>query len=76
MTVYYDAAADQIIMDANINDGAFAGFGWGASMQDTEMVVFSSNGLDSSVATYYGIGTVKPLEDDNMAECYDTVITQ
>ena len=76
VTVYYDAAADQIIMDANVNDGAFAGFGWGASMQDTEMVVFSANGTSSSVATYYGIGTVKPMEDDNMAECYETEITQ
>ena len=48
LTVYYDAAADQIVMSAAIVDGTFAGFGWGASMQDTEMVVFSANGASST----------------------------
>ena len=36
------------------------------------MVVFSSNGDASNFKTYYGIGTVKPEADDNMATCYTT----
>ena len=76
LTVYYDTAADHIIMDARILDGSFAGFGWGASMQDTEMVIFSANGDSSALETYYGIGTVKPMEDDAMAACYETKITK
>ena len=39
------------------------------------MVVFSANGASSTFQTYYGIGTVKPMEDDNMANCYDSTFT-
>ena len=75
VSVYYDAAADQVVFDANIKDGSFAGFGWGASMQDTEMVIFSANGDSSALETYYGIGTVTPELDHDMLECYDWSVT-
>ena len=77
ITVYYDAnATEQIIMEASIVAGSFAGFGWGASMHNTEMVIFSANGDASALQTYYGIGTTKPQADPALSACYTTTITQ
>ena len=40
-------------MSANVLAGSYAGFGWGASMVNTEMVIFSANGDSSAVQYYY-----------------------
>ena len=40
-------------MEANLKGGSYAGWGWGASMVNTEMVVFSADGNKSTVKNYY-----------------------
>jgi hypothetical protein len=40
-------------MSAKVLAGSYAGFGWGASMVNTEMVIFSANGDSSAVQYYY-----------------------
>ena len=40
-------------MKATLSDSSYAGWGWGSSMFNTEMVVFSANGDSSSATTYY-----------------------
>ena len=63
-------------MEAKIAAGSFAGFGWGATMTDTEMVIFSANGDDSALQTYYGVGQTTPQADDALTACYTTTISQ
>ena len=59
-------------MVATLIDGSYAGWGWGASMTNTEMVIFSADGSSSGVKTYYGVGKDTPLEDFSYEACYDT----
>ena len=77
ITVHYDAVggSEQIIMEAKIAAGTFAGFGWGATMVDTEMVIFSANGDASAVQNYYGVGQATPQADSAMAACYTTTVS-
>ena len=44
ITVYYDQDSDQITMKVSIPTGSYAGFGWGGSMSNTEMIIFSTKG--------------------------------
>ena len=57
---------------ATLNDGSYAGWGWGSSMDGTEMVIFSANGDSSSVGYYYSTGETKPTADPSFAACYDS----
>lgn len=41
-------------------------------MKDTEMIIFSANGQDSSVTFYKGIGKQDPILDEQMSPCYET----
>lgn len=37
------------------------GWGWGSSMKNTEIVIFSGDTtLSSTVTTYYGVGDTEP----------------
>ena len=58
--VKYDEASSNLVMNAVIPDGSYAGWGWGASMTNTEMVIFSANGDSSSASTYYSTGHSEP----------------
>ena len=49
-------ADDVISMIATLPDQSVAGWGWGGSMTNTEMLIFSANGDKSDMETYYGIG--------------------
>ena len=49
MEVSYDPDTSMVVMNALIPDGSYAAWGWGASMVDTEMVMFSANGASSNV---------------------------
>ena len=60
ITVYYDQDSEQIVMKASIPSGSFAGFGWGKTMTNTEMVIFSTKGGSGAVTTYYGVGDDTP----------------
>ena len=55
MTVNYDSTSEQMVMNATIPIGSYAALGWGASMVNTEMVLFSADtdSTKSSVSTYY-----------------------
>ena len=70
ITVYYDEGTELINMRVNIPDNTFAGFGWGATMTNTELVVFSANGDSSAVTTYYGTGNLKPEALPSLQSCY------
>ena len=53
LSVYYNPTTKLINMEANLKGGSYAGWGWGASMVNTEMVVFSADGNKSTVKNYY-----------------------
>lgn len=72
INAYYDPASDLITMIATLKNGSYAGWGWGGSMTDTEMVIFSANGAQSGVSTVYGVGKSEPENDPAMIACYDT----
>ena len=59
-------------MVATLKDGSYASWGWGASMTNTEMVLFSAEASKSGVKTYYGVGDYDPVEDFAYEACYDT----
>ena len=40
-------------MNTTIPDSSYAGWGWGSSMTNTEMVIFSADGDKSQAKTYY-----------------------
>ena len=53
---YYDTGLEKVVVQATLPDSSYAGWGWGASMTNTEMLIFSANGASSSVTTYYSEG--------------------
>ena len=59
---------------AKLNDGSYAGWGWGSTMSKTEMVIFSANGDSSSVEYYYSYSKTTPTPDPSFAACYDSSI--
>ena len=59
-------------MIATLPDQSFAGWGWGGSMTNTEMLIFSANGDKSDMETYYGIGDEDPQKQPELQECYTT----
>ena len=60
ITVHYDQDSENIVMNVSIPTGSYAGFGWGKTMTDTEMVIFSTKGGTGAVTTYYGVGDGTP----------------
>ena len=60
INAFYDPSTELINLVATLNDGSYAGWGWGATMTDTEMVIFSADGAQSGVTTVYGVGTTRP----------------
>ena len=67
ITAFYDPTSEKVIMSAVLNTGSFAGWGWGGSMTNTEMVIFSGGGTASFV---YGEGNQPPSDDTALAACY------
>jgi len=59
-TVNYDSTNSVMIMNCTIPDSSYAGWGWGKSMDNTEMVIFSANGISSSAITYFSKGKDTP----------------
>ena len=72
ITTYYDESTEKVNMVATLKDGSYAGWGWGASMTNTEMVIFSAEASKSGVKTYYGEGDYRPKDDFAYEACYDT----
>ena len=73
MTGWYDTDNEKFVVQATIADQSFAGWGWGSSMTNTEMVIFSANGDDSTATTYKGKGDTDPDLQPEMQKCYDVV---
>ena len=61
ITVYYDQDTELVNMKATIPSGSYAGFGWGESMTNTEMVIFSTTGGTGAMKTYISSGN-QPLD--------------
>ena len=40
LTTYYDTSREVVVMEATLPDGSYAGWGWGSSMTNTEMLIF------------------------------------
>jgi len=57
-------------MDARILAGSFAALGWGATMVNTEMVIFSANGASSAVQNYYATTYSTPTAYPTIDGCY------
>ena len=49
MSVYYNDKTENVEMHVTIPKGSYAGLGWGATMENTEMVIFSTKGDTGSV---------------------------
>ena len=47
-------------MEASIPDGSYGAWGWGASMTETEIVMFSGNGATSDVQYFYSTTETRP----------------
>ena len=58
--MYYDQETEYITMKVSIPIGSFAGFGWGKTMTNTEMVIFSTKDGQGAVTTNYGTGDDYP----------------
>jgi len=53
ISVFYDTTTELVNIEATLVDQSYAGWGWGASMVATEMVIFSANADSSTALTYY-----------------------
>lgn len=60
ITSYYDPTLEKIVIEAVLPDGSYAGWGWGDSMTETEMIIFSANGADTSAKPYYATTEATP----------------
>ena len=56
LTVTYNPTTKLINIDAVVKSGSYAAWGWGATMVNTEMIIFSANGASSAVQNYYSTG--------------------
>ena len=63
-----------VTVEAVIPDGSFAGWGWGSSMTDTEMIIFET-GASAGVTFYDGTGDTTPTAAPSFAPCYTVVTT-
>mmetsp|Transcript_6602 Transcript_6602/g.8962 ORF Transcript_6602/g.8962 Transcript_6602/m.8962 type:complete len:139 (+) Transcript_6602:1356-1772(+) len=73
-TVNYSESDGMLVMNATLPDSSYAGWGWGSSMTNTEMVIFSADGADSSATTYYSKGENDPTLQETLQSCYETSV--
>ena len=69
---YYDPASEQVFISVTLPDKSYAGWGWGSSMTNTEMIIFSADGQQSTAKTYYSKGEQDPELEDSLQSCYKT----
>ena len=60
-------------MDARLPASNFAGWGWGKSIKDSEMVIFNSDGGNSAASTYRALNDtdIEALPEQQQS-CYTT----
>lgn len=75
ITLFYNPDTLLINLNARVSDGSYAGFGWGSSMVNTEMVIFSADGTSSSVGNYYSTTEDTPQPYPTVDSCYTTSIS-
>ena len=73
--MFYNPDTDLINLNAKVTEGSFLGFGWGGSMTDTEMVIFSADGTSSTVGNYYSTTEEKPTLYPVIDSCYTSTVT-
>ena len=44
LSAFYDKRYEKVTVQAILPDSSYAGWGWGPTMKDTEMLIFSANG--------------------------------
>ena len=67
----YDPTTETVTITAVIPNTSYAGWGWGGSMADTEMVIFETS-TDLGVSYYDGTGYFTPTANPSFAPCYTT----
>jgi len=70
ISVYYNSTTALLNIEAKIKAGTYAGWGWGSSMTNTEMVIFSANGAQSSVDNRYATAHATPADYPIVDGCY------
>ena len=73
--MFYNPDTDLINLNAKVTEGSFLGFGWGGSMTDTEMVIFSADNTSSTVGNYYSTTEEKPTLYPVIDSCYTSTVT-
>ena len=77
ITTTYEAATGQVTISTTVPNGSYTGFGWGQTMTNTEMVIFSASpGSGSSIEYYYSTGETTPSSDANLDSCYNSKVIQ
>ena len=64
---------EQVTITALVAAGSYTGFGWGGSMTNTEMVIFSGDDstATSSINFYYSLTEGVPSPQVNLDDCYN-----
>jgi len=77
INVNYDPVGDLMVINATIPQNSYVGWGWGASMKNTEMVIFqaSTTTTASTVTTYYSTSETTPGLQPDLQSCYSTTIS-
>lgn len=76
VAAYYDPQTQLVNLEATLPVGSYAGWGWGPSMTDTEMLIFSASDGASDINFYLSSGFTKPTLDASFKDCYTTSVTQ
>jgi hypothetical protein len=58
--IYYDAAEDTLVYQANVPFGSYIAVGYGSSMTKTDMCFWSADGLLSTQEDLYSTGFTTP----------------
>jgi len=75
ISVFYDQTNELVNIEATLVDSSYAGWGWGSSMKETEMVIFSANADSSTALTYYSVQEGPPTLEPTLQSCYTTSYT-
>ena len=71
LAIEWDTANNRVQFWATVMENSFLGLGFGQTMTDTEMIVWSANGNQSYVNTYYSTGNKQPDVLTYDPACYD-----
>ena len=74
LSMSYDSTTEMVNYKATLIDNSYLGLGYGSSMTDTDMVIFSADGASSTVYPVYSTTEEKP--SNQTGACYaDPTVT-